>query len=159
MGRSEGQAMAEDDSSAEQCRCDDCAIRRTLARYNLRGDRGDLAATFTEDGVLDAPGMHLVGRDAIVARLAASMAGNKPGLTRVQHNLTTSLIETDGTGEARCQSYFLVLTDIGPDHAGSYRDRLVKRDGEWLIAERSARVSWVSPNTLFVIGRDLGEGV
>lgn len=147
--------MADDDSSAGLCRCDDCAIRGTLARYNLRGDRGDLAglaATFTEDGVLEAPGIHVTGREAIVARLTASMAGNKPGLTRVQHHLTTSLIETDGAGEARCQSYFLVFTDIGPDHAGSYRDRLVKHDGEWLIAERSARLSWVSPDTLFVIG-------
>lgn len=154
--------MAEDDGSAEPCRCDECAIRRTLARYNLRGDRGDLvglAATFTEDGILEAPGIHVAGRDRIVARLEASMAGNKPGLTRVQHHLTTSLIEINGMGEARCQSYFLVLTDIGPDHAGSYRDRLVKRDGEWLIAERSARVSWVSPETLFVIGRGRGEGV
>jgi hypothetical protein len=146
--------MADDRAATEGCRCDDCAIRRTLARYNLRGDRGDLAglaATFTEDGILEAPGIRVVGRDAIVARLAASMAGNNPALTTVRHHLTTSLIETDGQG-ATCQSYFFVVTDIGPDHAGSYRDRLVRRDGEWLIAERSARVSWVSPETLFVIG-------
>jgi uncharacterized protein (TIGR02246 family) len=142
--------MAEDG-----CRCDDCAIRRTLARYNLRGDRGDLAglaATFTEDGVLEAPGIHVTGRDAIVARLAAAMAANKPGLTLVQHNLTTSLIEITGDGEARCQSYFVVFTNIGPDHSGSYRDRMVRRDGEWLIAHRSARVSWLSPGSLFAVG-------
>lgn len=147
--------MAADRDNGEGCACDDCAIRRTMARYNLRGDRGDLAglaATFAEDGVLEAPGFRVAGRAAIVAQLAASMAGNKPGLTRVQHHLTTSLIEIAGEGEARCQSYFLVFTDIGPDHAGSYRDRLVRRDGEWLIAHRSARVTWMSPQTLFVAG-------
>ncbi len=148
--------MDEDRTAAGGCRCDDCAIRRTLARYNIAGDRGDLAglaATFTEDGVLHAPGIHVTGRTAIVARLEQSMAGHNPALTLVQHNLTTSLIETDGAA-ARCRSYFVVFTDIGPDHAGSYHDRLVRQDDEWLIAERSARVSWLSPNSLFTVASD-----
>ncbi len=134
--------MDQDRAPAGGCRCDDCAIRRTLARYNIAGDRGDLAglaATFTEDGALHAPGIHVTGRAAIVARLAQSMAGHNPALTSVQHNLTTSLIELVGKDEARCRSYFVVFTDIGPDHSGSYYDRLVRRDGEWLIAERSAQ--------------------
>lgn len=146
-----------DDGSGGPCRCDDCAIRRTLARYNIAGDRGDLAglaATFAEDGVLHAPGIHVTGRAAIVARLEQSMAGHKPGLTTVQHNLTTSLIEIDGEDSARCRSYFVVFTDIGPDHAGSYHDRLVRQDGEWLFAERSARVSWLSPDSLFTVATD-----
>jgi uncharacterized protein (TIGR02246 family) len=145
------------DGLGEQCRCDDCAIRRTLARYNIAGDRGDLvglAATFTEDGVLHAPGIHVTGRTAIVARLEQSMASHNPALTRVQHNLTTSLIEIDGEGSARCRSYFVVFTDIGPDHSGSYHDRLVRQDGEWLIAERSARLTWRSPDSLFTIAAD-----
>jgi uncharacterized protein (TIGR02246 family) len=153
--------MADDRTAAGGCRCDDCAIRRTFARYNIAGDRGDLAglaATFTEDGVLRAPGIHVTGRAAIVTRLEASMAGHNPALTSVQHNLTTSLIETDGEGGARCRSYFVVFTDIGPDHAGSYHDRLVCQDGEWLIAERSARVSWVSPASLFTIASDEPAG-
>jgi hypothetical protein len=140
-----------------QCRCDDCAIRRTLARYNIAGDRGDLvglAATFAEDGTLHAPGIHVTGRAAIVTRLEASMASNNPALTTVQHHLTTSLIEIDGRDEAHCRSYFLVVTDIGPDHAGSYRDRMVRQAGEWLIAERSARLSWLSPNSLFTVASD-----
>jgi uncharacterized protein (TIGR02246 family) len=139
------------------CRCDDCAIRRTLARYNLAGDRGDLAglaATFTEDGALHAPGIHVTGRAAIVARLQQSMAGHNPALTRVQHNLTTSLIEIDGDGSARCRSYFVVFTDIGPDHAGSYHDRMARIDGEWLIAERSAKLTWLSPDSLFTVASD-----
>jgi hypothetical protein len=149
------------DARGETCRCDDCAIRRTLARNNISGDRGDLAglaASFTEDGALRAPGIHAVGRAAIVARLEQSMASHKPGLTRVQHNLTTSLIEVDGEGSARCRSYFVVFTDIGPDHAGSYHDRLERRDGEWLIAERSARVSWMSPDSLFTVASDGAGG-
>jgi uncharacterized protein (TIGR02246 family) len=149
--------MVDDSIPANECSCDDCAIRRTLARYNIAGDRGDLAglaATFTEDGTLHAPGIHVSGRDAIVARLTASMASNNPALTVVQHHLTTSLIERDGPDQARCRSYFLVVTDIGPDHAGSYRDRLVRQAGEWLIAERSARLSWLAPNSLFTVASD-----
>ena len=146
-----------DNGSGTPCRCDDCAIRRTLARYNIAGDRGDLAglaAAFTEDGVLHAPGLHVTGRAAIVARLEQSMAGHKPGLTRVQHNLTTSLIEIDGEGSARCRSYFVVFTDIGPDHSGSYHDRMARVDGEWLIAERSAKLTWLSPDSLFTVASD-----
>jgi uncharacterized protein (TIGR02246 family) len=149
--------MDQDRAPAGGCRCDDCAIRRTLARYNIAGDRGDLAglaATFTEDGVLHAPGIHVTGRAAIVARLGQSIAGHKAGLTRVQHNLTTSVIEVDGEGSARCRSYFVVFTDIGPDHSGSYYDRLVRRDGEWLIAERSAKLTWLSPDSLFTVASD-----
>ena len=149
--------MMSDDGAGGHCSCDDCAIRRTLARYNIAGDSGDLAglaATFTADGVLHAPGIHVTGRAAIVARLEQSMAGHNPALTRVQHNLTTSLIESDGDDSARCRSYFVVFTDIGPDHAGSYHDRLVRIDGEWLIAERSAKLTWLSPDSLFTVASD-----
>jgi uncharacterized protein (TIGR02246 family) len=150
--------MVNDNDTRRGCRCDDCAIRRTLARYNIAGDRADLvglAATFTEDGVLNAPGIHVTGRTAIVARLEQSMASHNPKLTMVQHNLTTSLIDIESADNARCRSYFVVFTDIGPDHAGSYHDRLVRRDGEWLIAERSARLSWLSPESLFSIASDV----
>ncbi|MBV9555798.1 MAG: nuclear transport factor 2 family protein [Pseudolabrys sp.] len=149
--------MHGDERSVAGCRCEDCAIRRTLARYNIAGDRGDLAglaACFTEQGVLRAPGINVTGRAAIVARLEQSRAGHSPALTRVQHNLTTSLIEIDAAANARCRSYFFVLTDIGPDHAGSYHDQLVRVDGEWLIAERSAKLSWLSPDSLFTIASD-----
>jgi hypothetical protein len=149
--------MVDDGAPSDAYHCDDCAIRRTLARYNIAGDRGDLAglaATFTEEGTLHAPGIHVTGRAAIVARLTASMASNNPALTTVQHHLTTSLIELVGKDEARCRSYFLVVTDIGPDHAGSYRDQLVRQDGEWLIAERSAKLTWLAPNSLFTIASD-----
>jgi len=57
--------MVDNRDTSGGCRCDDCAIRRTLARYNIAGDRGDLAglaAAFTEDGVLHAPGIHVTGR-------------------------------------------------------------------------------------------------
>ena len=45
--------------------------------------------------MLNAPGIHVTGRTAIVARLEQSMASHNPKLTMVQHNLTTSLIDIE----------------------------------------------------------------
>src|ERR1700712_5306664 len=134
----ESRPMADDRTAAGGCRCDDCAIRRTLARYNIAGDRGDLpglAAAFTEDGVLHAPGIHVTGRAAIVARLELAMAGHNPALIRVQHNLPTSFVEIKGESSTLGRRYFVGVSDIGPDHAATYHDRLLRQDGEWLIAE------------------------
>ena len=41
----------------------------------------------------------------------------------------------------------LAVTERGPDHWGHYRDRLVRRDGRWLFAERHVRVDGRSPGS------------
>jgi hypothetical protein len=126
-----------------------------LGRYHFSGDRGklaELAACFTGDGVLVSAAFRAEGREAIAKHLLALMDTSHPSLKTVQHHLTTTLIEPEGEAIARCRSYFMVLTDIGLDHAGSYHDRLVLRDQQWLIAERSVRLNWISAETLFAIG-------
>ena len=43
------------------------------------------------------------------------------------------------------------MTDIGPDHAGIYSDALVKRGDRWLLAHRTIRLDWRSPQSLFPV--------
>ena len=39
-------------------------------------------------------------------------------------------------------SYFTVFTNVGADHMGRYRDRLVPVGDEWLIAHRFVSTDW-----------------
>ena len=123
-------------------------IRATLARYNLSGDRGridELAACFSEDGVLEVDGEWTArGRDEIRARtgqVAKQGVGDAPpGLLR--HHLSTQGIELESASEARAWTYFTAITENGPDHCGRYVDRLVKRDNGWLLAHRRVAIEW-----------------
>jgi len=136
------------------------AIRYTLAAYNIAGDRmrlDALAATFTEDGVLETPASTLRGRAGIAAGLggggprsaegAAAPTGRRP--TFVRHHLTTSLLDLTGPDTAAGRTYFMVFTDVGPDHAGFYVDKLRKVDGAWLFEHRRVMIDWMSEATLF----------
>ena len=140
------------------------SIRHTLASYNMAGDRvkGDeVAACFTEDGVLEsdgslgAAGFHYAGRPAIRAffttfREAPEGMAPPSGQRRfVRHNLTTCQIELTGTDTAKARTYFaVVFTHIGPDHCGYYVDAFRKVGERWLIAHRKVRVDWKSPNSV-----------
>jgi hypothetical protein len=137
------------------------AIRRTLAAYNIAGDRmrlEELAATFMEDGVLEIPTGALRGRTAIAAGLGGRRrrdtadAPTRSDVRRpsfVRHHLTTSLLELAGPESATGRTYFVVFTDVGPDHAGFYVDRLRKVDGAWLFEHRQVMIDWMSEATLF----------
>jgi hypothetical protein len=51
--------------------------------------------------------------------------------------------------EATVASYFTVFTEIGLDHMGRYRDRLVPVDDRWLIAHRFVSTDWRAPGSIF----------
>jgi hypothetical protein len=51
--------------------------------------------------------------------------------------------------EAVVASYFTVITEIGLDHMGRYRDRFVPVGDRWLIAHRFVSTDWRSPETTF----------
>jgi hypothetical protein len=126
------------------------AIRDLLARYTYNGDRGrvaDLAACFAVDGVIEYPGNRATGPAAIAAALGGGGARN-PALTFVRHHITNPLIEVAGD-TATARSYFAVHTDIGPDHSGTYSDRLVRTPDGWRFVHRLVRIDWQSPHTLF----------
>ena len=138
------------------------AIRHTMARYTLAGDRlraEEFVAVFTEDAVLASEGVdesdtfRHEGREAIREWMARwsrrGEAAQSPAATFVRHHLSTSQIELTGPDTAKARTYWVAYTDIGPDHCGYYIDRFRKTGEEWLIAERKVRLDWRSPNSLF----------
>ena len=124
-------------------------VRETIARYAHAVDRGrfdDAAACFTESGALEVrdAGRH-EGRAAIAEMFAA--AGRKLASTStnalIRHHVSSIQIDVDVTaGHASAASYFFVVTEIGPDHWGTYRDTLARDDatGRWLFTERTVTV-------------------
>jgi hypothetical protein len=139
------------------------AIRATIARYNVAGDRlriDDYVACFAEDGIIevwDHDRVHQFryeGRKAIrawQARWQERTAGDVPvhQASFVRHHLSTCRIDLTGPDTARTTTYWTAWTDVGPDHAGVYADEFRKIGDEWLIAHRRVREDWRSPHSLF----------
>jgi hypothetical protein len=135
--------------------------RDTLAQYTHAGDRfrmDDYAASFCEDGILEIRGSDPVqGRAAIVERVGTATGAQvqrprsaEPAPKRiVRHNVTNVRFESVTPPEAVVASYFTVFTEIGLDHMGRYRDRLVPVGDRWLIAHRFVSVDWRAPDTTF----------
>lgn len=129
-------------------------IRDTLARYNWSGDAGrldDLADTFCADGVLEIRGFKpLRGRSEIVAFLGgvtgniAVSAGVKP---IVRHNVANVLFTAVTRDEAQVSCYFTVVTHIGLDHFGRYRDTLVPDGDTWRIKHRKVSTDWAASDS------------
>lgn len=125
------------------------AIRDLLARYTYHGDRGridQLASCFAPDGVLEYPGNVAQGPEAIATALRSGPAN--PALTVVRHHITNPLIEVSNDA-ATARSYFTVHADNGPDHSGTYDDRLVRTDDGWRFAHRRVRIDWQAKASLF----------
>jgi SnoaL-like domain len=140
------------------------SCRDTLAQYTHAGDRfllEEFAAAFCEDGVLEIRGSEpITGRPAIIERFGGRSTASKarqtareqpPGATRrvVRHNVTNIRFETLSSQEAIVSSYFTVFTEVGADHMGRYRDRLVPVGERWLIAHRFVSTDWRAPDSTF----------
>ncbi len=131
-------------------------IRDTIARYNHAGDRGrldELSACFTEDGVLEirdeAP---IAGRAAIRRSLTEVVTRLEVATERplLRHHVSSVRVELEGPDRARAASYFLAITEVGPDHWGLYLDRFARVGGAWLIAHRRVRVDGAAPSSRMV---------
>jgi hypothetical protein len=140
-------------------------IRDSLALYNWSGDAfrlDELARSFVVDGELEIRGQESVkGRDAIVAllggspesggdeaRRAALKDSAASGIRRiVRHNLTNIRFLDVTHDEARVSCYFTVLTELGLDHYGRYRDTFVPVGDQWLIRHRYVSVDWRAPES------------
>jgi SnoaL-like protein len=141
------------------------SIRDTISAYAHYGDRmmiEELAQQFTEDGVLEIKGREpAVGRAAIVAMLGggatsseqarqAAKAARSPGERYyLRHNVSSVRIESVSRDQARVGSYFLVVSPIGPDHWGRYRDLLVPVGQRWLFQHRFVSVDGHAPGSRF----------
>ena len=136
------------------------SIRDLLATYTHAGDHGDaagVAACFAVDGVLDVGdhGGRWEGRAEIERALRAvadrvATAGTSAG--PVRHHVSSVLIDLDHHDSAAVHSYFLVMTSIGVDHWGRYRDQVVETapGGPWQFKERVVRVDGRSAGSLMV---------
>lgn len=132
-------------------------IRDTLARYNWSGDAlrlDDLAQTFCDDGELELRGSDPIqGRPAIVALLGGvvtdpDIVAQASDVKRiVRHNVTNIRFTEVSPNEARVACYFTVVTEIGLDHYGRYRDVFVPVGDDWLIRHRFVSTDWSAPNS------------
>ena len=130
-------------------------IRDTIARYNWAGDAGridDLADTFCADGVLEIRGFEpLRGRPEIVAFLGG-VTGNvaaSAGVKRiVRHNVANVLFDDVTPNQAQVSCYFTVVTHVGLDHVGRYRDTLVPDGDLWRIRHRKVSTDWAASNSV-----------
>lgn len=139
------------------------AIRATIERYTMAGDRLDVAAyaeCFTIDGIMEsehrdtAQCFRYAGRAEILAWQTRwrdrTFSGEKVHQASfARHHLTTSAITMQDAEYASARTYWQAWTDIGSDHAGYYVDTFRKEDGQWLIAHRRVREDWRSPQSLF----------
>ena len=128
------------------------AIRKLMTHYNINGDRGrldGLASCFAEDGVLEFG----TGRGVGPAQIAEALSSGAliEGLTLVRHNLTTSEIQVAADHKtAKGRTYFMVISNSGPDHSGVYVDDFAKQaDGNWKIARREVRIDWQAATSMY----------
>lgn len=134
-------------------------IRDTLARYNWSGDAGrleELAETFCVDGVLEIRGLEPLRGRAAIATFLGGVTGNiavsadvKP---IVRHNVANVLFTELTRGRAQVSCYFTVVTHIGLDHFGRYRDTFVPHDDGWLIKHRKVSTDWAAPDSAMARG-------
>ena len=134
-------------------------VRETIFRYAHLVDRGridELLALFADDATLEAGDRPPArGRDAIRAFFVGTGERLAAGTTRplIRHHVSNVVVTLDGPDAATAESYFLAVTERGPDHWGRYRDRLVRRDGRWLFAYRRARADGYAPGSVFAPAR------
>lgn len=148
-------------------------IRDSLATYNWSGDAfklDDLALVFCEDGVLELrDGPTLEGRAAIVEFLSGvrgtpanpnvsqpvlspeTTAEKEPAKKRmVRHVLTNTRFLDVDPARILVASYFTVITEIGLDHHGRYRDLFEPVADRWQIRHRFVSTDWHAPDSTMV---------
>ena len=133
---------------------DRIAVEDVMARYMWASDSLDpdgYAAVFTEDAVIDANGTISRGREQIrkiVTGLIQRRDDNKAkGLPagNLYHVISNVRITFPKPGEALHQSYWQTVRrdkdgKMAAAAMGRSEDRLVKRNGQWLIQSRKLTV-------------------
>ena len=120
-------------------------IRELVARYAHCADSGrfeELVALFAEDGLLQIDDREpLRGRDSILAFFASTRSDVRESSVRsIRHHVSSLGIDVAAPVAATGASYFLVVTERGPDHWGRYRDRYALQGDRWVFTTRRVRV-------------------
>ena len=120
------------------------SIRDAIARYAHAADTGrfeDLAALFAADGVLEIDGRGAFrGAAEIVDFLQQVKQTPAVAAGYVRHHVSSLRIELTSATEANAKSYFLAITQRGPDHWGVYRDRFTLVGERWVFRRRRVKV-------------------
>jgi hypothetical protein len=140
------------------------AIRRTIGGYTHAGDTRDAAlfeslwaedAYFEFKGFPPVPGFRCEGLQGIRAWTAGwgkfreTPDPSVRAATFARHNLTTCQIDFTGPDTAKARTFFMVVTDIGLDHAGVYDDRFVCQGEDWLFSFRQVTLDWRSEDSIY----------
>ena len=125
-------------------------IRHTMSRYCMAVDSSDFAnfaPNFTDDILFLTPVFSCDGRAELEKFYAERFEPEnhaKRGFRR--HNLTTCQIDFTSATTANTKAYYYVISSIGPDHCGFYKDRFRRGGDRWLIAYREVWVDWSAPD-------------
>ncbi|WP_377320063.1 nuclear transport factor 2 family protein [Pimelobacter simplex] len=117
-------------------------IRALLTEYAHCADSGRterMLELFAPDALLEATDAPACLGTSEIRRYfehAAASARRHLASPYLRHHLASIHIELDGADHARSTSYFLAITDTGPDHWGRYRDTLRHDGTTWLVHHR-----------------------
>lgn len=110
-----------------------------------------MAGTFHPDGILESRGLEPLRGRSEIRDFLGGVTGDRGGGAGVKpvvrHNLTNVLITGLTAGRAQVSSYFTVLTHIGLDHFGRYRDTLAPDGAAWRIEHRRVSTDWAAPDS------------
>lgn len=124
-------------------------IENLIAAYAELVDTGDLAGMgrlFAEGAFTGSDGTRFEGSRAVEHMLRDRTVLYSDGTLRTHHVTTNIRIEFDEqAGTATARSYVTIFQaatglSLQPIAAGRYRDRFVKRDGEWRFSERQINI-------------------
>lgn len=143
------------------------AIKNLIHRYPQYADKGDFEsvgrtlgnATMGELG--HEPAFLAEGPEKF-AQIYASTVRKFPdrNTPKTRHLIGNVIIEDDGPGKARAESYVVVFQQtsklpLQPIIAGTYFDRFAKLDGEWRMVERIEDMELVGDLSEHVL-KDIG---
>lgn len=122
-----------------------------IAAYAYHVDRrqyAELAALFTEDGVLERPHLTVAGRENILAAMH-----QRPEGTATRHMNGLPHFEMVTADEAHAVTYMIMYivegTDEGPNEVpgtagmGEFHDEFRRMPGGWKIAKRAAKSAMI----------------
>jgi hypothetical protein len=131
------------------------AIRYTIELYNQNADRSEHSrhheVFHPEAEMVVEGGRVMKGPDDIITTLVEGARGRgafDPGNFQ-RHHLTSIMIEVAGPDRAFATVYVMVLTELGIDHVGAYRDEFRPAGDRWMIWRRDAKVDWMRPDSRF----------
>ncbi len=127
---------------------------RLVTRYCHLVDHGDaerVAELFSADGVWKGPGALMEGNEQVRKGFAMRQANTGRMSRHVCNNLLVNVIDEDHAEGVVYLTLYRHDGDPerrtspleGPAMVGEYRDRFVRTDDGWRIAERAIRVSFV----------------